>query len=75
MEFGDYTIEVITNDEGEFIARVARKDGRRFKDRNLFLFDVLGYAETGPCSTAEEAIHEAKIIASASRPETQKQHY
>jgi hypothetical protein len=67
MEFGDYLIEVFKNDDGEFIARVARKDRRHFKDRNLFLFEALTYAETVPHATEAEAIEEAKTIVAASK--------
>ncbi len=68
MDYGEYEIEVITNDDGEFIARVARKDGRYFRDRALFPFEELAYAETMPHPTREGAIEEAKTIAAASRP-------
>lgn len=68
MEYGDYLIEIYKNDEGEFVGRIARKDGRHFKDRALFPFEVLVFAETVPRETEEEAIEEAKIIAAASRP-------
>ncbi len=68
VEFEDYIVKVITNDDGEFIGRVSRKDGRHFKDRTLFPFEVLTYAETTPRSTMEEALEEAKSIAAASTP-------
>jgi hypothetical protein len=71
MEFGDYLIEVLKNDEGEFVARVNRKDGRHFKDRVLFPFEELTYAETMPHATREEAIEEAKALVAASKPLTQ----
>ena len=68
MEFGDYLIEVFKNDDGEFVARITRKDGKHFKDRALFPFEVLSYAETMPHATHEEAVEEAKALAIASRP-------
>jgi hypothetical protein len=67
MEFGDYVIETIRNDDGEYIGRVSRKDGRHFIDGTLFPFEVLPYAETRPRSTEEEALQEAKAIAAESK--------
>lgn len=70
MEFGDYLIEVLKNDDNEFVARITRKDGKHFRDRTLFPFEVLHFAETMPHATKEEAIEEAKAIATASKPLT-----